>query len=150
MPGMRYSATDQQTLASTADTALTISANASTAHRLWLTEFIIGNVGTPADLVSVYTVGNTSDVGTGDALTEVPLDPGDAASRAVATGNHTSEPTYTNDILDIPLNHRATFRWVAAPGNELVNDGTVNDGFGIKTDHASATTDYLATMIWLE
>ncbi len=49
------------------------------------------------------------------------------------------EPTYTGiALLSIPLNQRATFRWVANPGSELVIPATANNGFGIETDTAAA------------
>ena len=54
--------------------------------------------------------------------------------------NHTIEPTYTAAaiVLMIPLNQRATFRWVAAPGSELVAPATAANGFGIQTTTSSA------------
>ncbi len=147
MPG--YTATDQQTLIATPDTVITVTANASVAHRIKLIHFLLGFI-VPGDFTSVITIGNVTGLGTGDALSEVPLDPGDRASQAVATGNQSAEPTYTNDILDLPLSHRGTAIWWAAPEFEPVSDGSVDDGFGIKAGHATVTDDYLATIGWRE
>ena len=61
--------------------------------------------------------------------------------------NHTVEPTYTaaKELLEVPLNTRATFRWAAAPGSELVIPATNDAGIGWVCFHASATTDYRVT-----
>ena len=50
------------------------------------------------------------------------------------------EPTYTANLvlLSVALNQRATFRWVASPGGELVYPATASNGLGIQTTTASA------------
>ena len=80
------------------------------------------------------------------------MDLADRAAQAVAGENHSSEPTYTSntEVMEIPLNHRATFRWVAAPGSEIVCPATSGDGIGVHSLHASATTDWRAVALWLE
>ena len=142
----RYSASGSQTLQSSGSgdaTALSFAAQ-STAHRCTVYEMWFGNIGAPADQVTVYTVGRITADGTGSAVTPSPLDAADRASQCTCLENHTSEPTYTSggELLELPLNHRATFRWVAAPGGELVTPATDNNGIGMKAIHASATTDY--------
>ena len=111
-----------------------------------------GNIGAPADQVTVYTVGRITADGTGSAVTPSPLDAADRASQCTCLENHTSEPTYTSggELLELPLNHRATFRWVAAPGGELVTPATDNNGIGMKAIHASATTDFRVGAMWEE
>jgi len=66
--------------------------------------------------------------------------------------NHTAEPTYTSteELLEYPLNTRGTFRWVATPGSEIVTPATNDAGYGIVAFHASITTDYRATALWIE
>ena len=162
MAGARYVASGVNTLTTVADTALTVTGNASTAHRMWLYDIMFGNHGTPADLVSTYLVGQVSAPGTGTGVTPTLLEPGaDRAAQAVANFNHTTEPTYTDtgtdlavpaqgDLLRVPLNHRATYRWVAPPGGEYVSAAVTTDGWGGKTDHASAVTDYNFTFSWIE
>jgi len=80
------------------------------------------------------------------------MDLADRAAQAVAGENHTSEPTYTSntEVMEIPLNRRATFRWVAAPGSEIVCPATSGDGIGVHSLHASATTDWRVVALWLE
>jgi len=150
----RYSASGNQTLQSSASgdaTALSFAAQ-STAHRNVIYELWMGNEGSPADQVTVYHVARVTSDGAGSAVTPSPLDPGDRASQCTCLENHTTEPTYTagGEILEIPLNHRATFRWVAAPGGEIITPATDNNGLGLKAIHASVTTDFRMGAMWEE
>ena len=150
----RYSASGSQTLQSSASgdaTALSFAAQ-STAHRCVVYEMWFGNSGAPADQVTVYTVARITADGTGSAVTPSPLDAADRASQCTCLENHTAEPTYTSggELLEMPLNHRATFRWVAAPGGELITPATDNNGIGMKAIHASATTDFRMGAMWEE
>ena len=63
MPGEKYHQDGFNTLTSTADSAASLTVNASTAHRIWLYEINMGNVGTPADLTSIYLIGQVTDAG---------------------------------------------------------------------------------------
>ena len=155
----KYSASGTQTLQATDDastdaTALTIAAQ-STAHRNWIYEIWFGNIGTPADQVSVYTVSRITAATTtaaGTTVTPSLLDLADRAAQSKCLENLTTEPTYTanQELMEVPLNHRATFRWVAAPGSEIVCPATSGDGIGVHSLHASATTDWRAVALWLE
>ena len=148
----RYSASGTQTLASGATTALSVTSNTSTVQRNWVYELTFGNVGTPADQVSVITVQRVTAPGTATGVTPTRLDLADREAQAVAGEKHSSEPTYTSteELMEVPLNHRATFRWVAAPGSEIVCPATSGDGIGVHSLHASATTDWRVTALWLE
>ena len=165
MPGERFHQDGVHTLETPADSAATLTVNGSTAHRIWLYEINMGNVGTPADLTSMYLIGQTTDAGqSGGAITSTLLsDAAGQAARSVFHSNLTTEPTYVNtsttqglavvadgDLLRVPLNHRATYRWVAPPGGEFVAPATTTDGFGGKADHASAGTDYMIGFHWIE
>jgi len=147
----RYSASGSQTLTSSAVTALGLAAQ-STAHRSMVYEMWFGNIGAPADLVTVHTVQRITADGSGTGVTPTALDAADRASQCTCLENHTSEPTYTSNtqLLEVPLNHRATFRWVAAPGGEIVTPATDNNGIGFTALHASATTDWRVGCMWEE
>lgn len=148
----KYTASGSQNLASSAITALGLSAATASLRRAFVSEFIIADVGTPADNVVLHTAQRITAVGTSTAVTPTKLDPADAASDTVAGENHTAEPTYTanEEVLEIPLNTRATFRWVAAPGFEIVIPATNVNGIGFKALHASATTEWRVTAAWRE
>ena len=148
----RYSASGSQTLTTSATTALGVTSNTSTVQRNWVYELTFGNVGTPADQVSIIVVQRVTAPGSATAVTPTLMDLADRAAQAVAGENHTSEPTYTSntEVMEIPLNHRATFRWVAPPNGEIVCPATSGDGIGIHSLHASATTDWRAVAFWEE
>jgi hypothetical protein len=148
----RYSASGSQTLTTSATSALSVTSNTSTVQRNWVYELTFGNVGTPADQVSIIVVQRVTAPGTATAVTPTLMDLADRAAQAVAGENHSSEPTYTSNtqVMEIPLNHRATFRWVAPPNGEIVCPATSGDGIGIHSLHASATTDWRAQAFWEE
>lgn len=152
--GAKYSATGTQTITSSDATALGIAANASTANRFEVDEFICGIDGdaTPADVQLTYEVGRITAVGTNTSVTPVLFDSADRAAQSNAGSNHTVEPTYTANqtILSVPLFHRATFRWVAPPSGGLVAPATANNGFGWKTTHASNTADFICCATFTE
>ena len=108
---------------------------ATTAVRPQIVDLIVGCDATPADQATRFVVQRRTAAGTGTAYTPVALDPGDPASTTTANVNHTAEPTFTADalLLTISLNQRATFRWVAAPGGELVCPATAANGLGLRS-----------------
>ena len=148
----RYSASGNQTLTTPADSALTVAANAAIPNRNRIYEIVIANEGTPADNLIVYTVQRCTALGTNTLVTATKMDQADRVAGALCGENHTVEPTYTaaEELLEIPLNARATFRWVAAPGSELVTPATAASGVGAWGVHASAVTDYRVGMMWEE
>jgi hypothetical protein len=148
----KYSSSGSQTLTSSIVTALAIGSNASTVQRNWVYEFVIANVGTPADLVTLHTIQRTTAIGTQTAVTPTVLDFADRAAQADVGENHTGEPTYTSneEVFEIPLNNRGTYKWQAAPGSEIVCPATAGDGIGFGATHASATTDWRAGILHYE
>jgi hypothetical protein len=117
----------QQAIASTFKTLLNLSAsNATLLRRGFVFEFVFGADGTPADNVMTFDVSRTTAVGTATAVTPNPLQSADGACVTVANANHTSEPTVTanSSLWGAGINQRATSRWVAFPGQELVIPAT--------------------------
>ena len=149
----RYSASGSQNLASSAITALTI-ASQSTVHRNIIYDIVIANVGSPADLVTLHTIQRITNPNAANCTAVTPslLDLADRAAQSACGENHTAEPTYTSnqELMEIPLNPRATFRWVAAPGGELITPATNNAGIGAKAVHASADTEWRVGCMWEE
>ncbi len=151
--GARYTASGNNTLTSTpGDTALSSVGITATLRRSWIEELIFGDEGTPADNVLVWKVARVTAEGTATAVVPTRKDVADAESDMNVGENHTGEPTFTSteELLEVPLNTRATFRWVAAPGGEIVTPAVNEEGVAITAFHASATTDYRATMGWRE
>lgn len=130
-------------LARTASTTASlggVNADPTTPRRIKIYDFILGSEASPADNPFLYVFQRYTAAGTLTAVTPRKLDPADATALTNAGENHTVEPTYTSgEILErIALNQRATFRWVAAPGGELVTPATASNGIGIATPTGSA------------
>jgi hypothetical protein len=153
MAGARYHASGEEALASSASTALSITAASSGPARAWIYEAYFGNEGTPADLTSSYTVERiTAITSGGSAVTAGKLDEEDVAARSVTRENDGTTGTFTaNEVmLEVPVNHRGTYRWVAPPGGEWVLPSAANDGFAGRSLHASVTTVFRVGMYWIE
>ena len=126
--------------ASTTASLGTWGADATRPRRLKFYDLMFGSEASPADNAFLYIVQRCTALGTSTAVTPSPIDPADAATESDAGENHTIEPTYTANLvlLAIALNQRATFRWVAAPGGELVTPATASNGLGVQTPTSSA------------
>jgi len=145
-------AIDYQRTASTTGSVGSIVADATRPRRIKLYDLMFGSEATPADAALLWTLQRCTAAGTGTSVTPQALDPADAATEADAAENHTIEPTYTAGgiLLNIPLNQRATFRWVAAPGGELVAPATAANGFGLQTDTISTGTPVVTAQLHIE
>lgn len=127
----------------TANTGLsvgTLTCDTVTPRRNKVYELTFGSEAAPADNPYLWVVQRCTAFGTATALTPQPLDPADAAGLNDVNENQTVDATYTANqfLLEVPLNQRATFRWVAAPGSEMVTPATASNGVGIKTPTATA------------
>lgn len=127
---------------------------ASQTNRFKLYDWMIGSASTaPADVALLWTVARLTVNGTGGtARVALPLDPADGSTNIVTNEGPTTEPTYTSneELIEIGVNERATFRWVAAPGGELVVSATASTGLGLHVTHASDTDTMWGTMKWFE
>jgi hypothetical protein len=142
-------ACDFQRTASTTATLGSMTADATRPRRLRVYDAIVGSEATPADAAILWTFRRCTAAGTSTGVTPQNLDPASAATEYDAGENHTIEPTYTAGaiLLNIALNQRATFRWVAAPGGELVMPATASNGFGIETDTISTGTPVITATV---
>lgn len=137
----RYAATGSQdvTTGTPGDSSLGVVADTTTRGRLY--DFILTTGGTPADNAIQWLAQRFSASGTGTSVTPAPLDSDAPAALLSGEENHTIEPTYTaaTELFDQIINQRAAFRWVAAPGGELVVPATSDNGIGFVAYHASYT-----------
>lgn len=108
-------------------------------------DYMVGTVTTPADNVFEQELARVSTAGTASAVTPSPLDVADTAAIFDASDTYTVDPTIGVLLMRLPLNHRASYRWVAAPGGELVWPATANNGIAGVLASASAT-DFSATI----
>jgi hypothetical protein len=135
----KYATTGAGAVASSPGRTILI-ATGTAATRAALYDIVLG-FASPADNSIQWVVGRYTVAGTTTGVTPAPLDPGNTASIFVSGENASAEPTYTaaRELLDGELNQRATFRWVAAPGGELMAPATAANGIGLYVIHASVT-----------
>lgn len=98
-------------------------------------DLVIGSPSTPADQAASWTLRRSTTASTGGtAITPSAIDPADPASLSSAMiAPSMSAPTLTSGLILLAwaLNQRATFRWVAAPGKELVMPATAANGIAM-------------------
>jgi len=130
----RYNVTG--TLATTTSSyksAMSIIATAAVRPTIY--DFSVGMSGTPADNSSQWeAIRMSGTVGTSTSTTPNPLDSGDPAATATAGQNYTAEQGTPGVIIFGPLdlNIRATYRWVAAPGGELIAPPTAANSINLR------------------
>ena len=140
--------------ASQAAPATVILVAGTTLCRTRVFDITIGSAPAPADNAALYQVCRITSIGTGGTNPTIyALDPIDVTSLVTSTNvvtAPTGEPTGPTILLDIPLNMRATFRYVASPGAEFINSLTATNGVSLRQFTSSATFVATGTMIWAE
>lgn len=150
----KYSASNllggtQQSLSTSYKTLLAVFATSGSLRRGKVFDLLLGTDGTPADNALDWDVSRMTANGTGTAVTPNPLDPADVAMLGTVNVNYTAEPTVTgaSSLIDIGVNQRASYRWVAAPGSEILYPATANNGIVIRAKSASYTGTATATAL---
>ena len=157
---MRYSLTQgsggtQQNLTTTYKTqvAITAATGATTLRRAWIYEASFGTDTAPADNVITYKLDRqNTGLGTATTVVPAPLDASDAAALITARANHTAEPTIISatQLLEMPLNQRASFTWYAAPNSELVVPAIDLTGIGLRAKSPAYTSTVMTGIKFLE
>lgn len=134
------SAGAHQTITATYKTLLDVTAVTS-GRRGKIYDVTFGTLGTPADQSYEWDISRVTALGTaGSNPVPAPLDPADSSAASTVGGaDHTAEPTYTaaTSMFYLATNQRASYRWVASPGSELVWPVTNLNGLGIRTRSVS-------------
>ena len=137
----------QQAMSSSFKTLVDIRSTTGALTRGDIYDILVGTNGVPADNYMEFDLSLITAVGTSTGITPQALDPADVVALATASANATAEPTTTaaSTRWFIGVNQRASYRWVAAPGGELVWPATADDGItGVV--QAGTTTDFSATL----
>lgn len=145
----RYYVSDTTALDSTADSALNVVSNASTAHRGYVHEIHV-SFATPADLTSPFTFARSSTAGSGDSPTIEPFDSYDVVNRAVAVGNLGTEPTTGDALFELDLYHRLNLIYKTPVDRPFIWPATTSNGFLGKASHASSNNVYRVSFVWDE
>lgn len=124
----------QQAISTSFKTMVTLSAATATLRRAWVNDVIFGTDGAPTDNGCVCDISRITALGTATAVTPTLKDPADTAVGTVAQANATVEPTVTaaSSLLSYGFNARATYRWFANPGSELVIPATNVNGLAAR------------------
>ena len=148
----RYHGKSGPVAVGTDKTLLSLISAATIRPRLY--DLLIGSVATPADAATRFAGMRMTALGTeGSGFTPTALDPADGASRAdCGQGVFGGEPTITanSELLELSMNQRATVRWVAAPGGEIVAPASANNGLVIRSLSSTVTTAHEVSMHWIE
>lgn len=118
-------------------------------------DIIISSDAAPADIATELQVNrNTTEGVGGNTLTPEPLDPIAAAASCTSTGGlySTTQPvdTAATELLTFAFNQRATFRWVAAPGSELIGVLADNSGIFLRSVSSGGTPALSCTILFSE
>lgn len=142
-----YSETGQE-VAVTAALTTALHVTGGTGLRIRLYDFTVSCGGTPADNAVRWTLMRHTVTPTSTAVVPTPLDPADPAAEATAGENASVEGTYTaaSELFDQAFNQRAGYRWVAAPGGELIVPATASNGIGVRVLSSAYTGTADATV----
>lgn len=131
-------------------TAITVVGAANLRPKVY--DILFGSPATPADAQVTYTVQRFTAAGTATAVTPEPLETDDRAATATSGQTHSAEPTYAGAAyIILPIHQRASFRWVARQGGELIVSRTASNGIGVKkTAETTGTPAVNAVLMWEE
>lgn len=122
-------------------------------------DILVGTVGTPADN-SMYwsmqrcTTGSTPAYAGYASSIAIALDQADAVTAMAVFANSSIETSITATQTNMPwyvgVNQRASYRWVAAPGSEIVQAATSSGGLALRTRSPAYTGGASATVMYSE
>lgn len=133
--------TQQPTAAAYTGAILGATAAGTGPRRGKIYDVLVGTNGAPADNFMEFDISRVTASSTTTVLAANPLDPADAtAATTVATVNSSTFATIgTPALWYIGMNQRASYRWVCAPGSELVWPATGSNGFQLRQRSGSYT-----------
>jgi len=131
----------QQATSATYKTAVALTAATATLTSAMINDIEFGTAGTPADNYMEYDVSRQTAAGTSTSATPNALDGSKRAAGTVGSVNFSAEGTVTaaSSVLYIPVNQRASYRFVAVPGSEFIIPATNLAGFAIRFRSAAYT-----------
>jgi hypothetical protein len=131
---------------------LGLTAPSASPRRFRIYDVLIGTNGTPADNFIEWDISRVTASSTATIITPMPLDQADAATLTVATANSSTHALITGsgNVFYVGVNQRASYRWVAAPGGELVAPATSSAGFQLRTRSGGYTGTATGTLHFLQ
>jgi len=125
---------------------------ASTSTRIRIYDMIVGSSASPADVATDFNVIRGTVSGSGTSVTPRKIDSADPSALATSQqGTFTGQTKTSNSsIMDLALNQRATFRWIAPQDGELVVPATSDNWIGLESIASGGTPTINASMYWQE
>ena len=147
--GSTASAGTQQNMTTTyVGAILGVNGPTTTPRRGKIFDLLIGTNGTAADNYVEWDISRVTTSSTATVITPQPLDSADAAATTVVTANSSTMGTISlQNIFYVGVNQRASYRWVAAPGSELVWPATSSAGLQLRARSGGYTGT--ATGAWM-
>ena len=124
-----------------------------------LFDVTVGTVSSPADQQIDLEIGRTSSVGTGgttlteNAFRQITASPSVVPQAAAVGGTFTAAPTYTanSGMVWLPLNQRASNRWVTDPKYGIVSLAVAGAGVELLCNAVTSGTPTIrAHFVWEE
>lgn len=143
--------TQQATATAYGGALLGVNGPTSAPRRGKIYDLLIGTNGTPADNFMEWDVSRVTTSSTATIITPQALDSADAAATTVATVNSSASGTISvQNVFYVGVNQRASYRWVAAPGSELVWPATSSNGYQLRTRSGGYTGTATGAWFWQE
>ena len=133
-------------------TCSTANGGTTTFRRGKWYDILVGTNGAPADNFMEFEVARVTGSSTATFIAAPPLDSADAAHNCLVAVNSSA---FSNNITVpnlwyIGMNQRASYRWVCAPGSELVWPATSSNGLTLRQRSGSYTGTATATVMYQE
>lgn len=144
--------TQQPTTTSYVGALIGLTGANSAPRRIKIYDLLIGTNGTPADNFMEFDISRVTLASTATSATPQPLDQADATSLTTTTVNSSTFGTITanTNLFYVGINQRASYRWVAAPGSELVSPATSSAGFQLRCRSGGYTGTATGTILFEE
>lgn len=123
-------------------------------------DILVGTDGAPLDNYLEYDLARVSNIGSSavwlgslsSISTALALDPADAGCQSFTVNNASAESniTITAETWYVGVNQRASYRWVAAPGSEMVWPATASAGFVLRARSGAYTGTATGTILFSE
>ena len=145
--------TQQATAAAYAGALIGVSASSTSAplRRGAVYDVLIGTNGTPADNFVEWDISRVTASSSATIVAVAPLDSADGAATSVVTVNSSTFATISvPNMWYVGVNQRASYRWVAAPGSELIWPATSSAGFQLRQRSGGYTGTATGTILFSE
>lgn len=135
----------------TSSTTLSVGAvycPAAAMRRIKVYDVEFGSDATPADAALRFEFTRTTTVGTiGSSVTPNPKDVAEAAAVSLMAQAHSVDPTLGAVMKAIPLNQRASFRWMAYDAEDRwIVPATANNGLAVRTPVSTSLVSVWASI----